>query len=100
MSIIVTLKKWLILNSVQLNEEWGLVDYIFRDKTGILTCNKMEFKYCIIGDICYQYKRGNPKENSEKEILETKKILHLLQIIKCIDLFMIILILIIMEKKF
>ena len=61
-------KRWLAPNSVSLNEECGLVDYIFSDKTGTLTCNKMEFKYCVIGDMCFQFMRGNEEEESEKEI--------------------------------
>ena len=60
-------KKWLKPNSVSLNEELGLVNYIFSDKTGTLTCNKMEFRYCVIGDTCYQYIRGNSEENNKNE---------------------------------
>ena len=59
-------KKFLTTNSVSLNEECGLVNYIFSDKTGTLTCNKMEFKYCVIGETCYQYIK-NKDSNNEKE---------------------------------
>jgi P-type E1-E2 ATPase len=36
-----------------LNEQLGQVDYVFSDKTGTLTCNLMEFKKMSIGTYSY-----------------------------------------------
>lgn len=37
-----------------LNEELGMVNYIFTDKTGTLTKNVMEFKRCSVGGKIYE----------------------------------------------
>ena len=39
--------------TVSINEELGQVDYILTDKTGTLTCNKMEFRNIVVGNDIY-----------------------------------------------
>lgn len=50
---VVQRNKYVKANTSTINEELGQVEYIFSDKTGTLTCNQMEFKYCIVGNILY-----------------------------------------------
>jgi magnesium-transporting ATPase (P-type) len=64
--------------TVSINEELGNVNYIFSDKTGTLTSNKMIFKYCIIQGKCYEYDRNSYKraldvlKDSEKHVINNE----------------------------
>ena len=54
------------VQSSNLNEELGQIDFIFSDKTGTLTCNLMNFKKLVVGNRAY----GEPQENTEDSSFE------------------------------
>jgi P-type E1-E2 ATPase len=58
---------WAVARTSNLNEELGQIQYVFSDKTGTLTCNKMEFKRCSIAGIVYG--AGNQEEFIGYELL-------------------------------
>ena len=73
-------KKYTKVMSSSINEELGQVEYVFSDKTGTLTCNKMKFQGCIIGNHQYGYipneykkKLNDLKEKANSEDLDKKK---------------------------
>ncbi|GAB9473483.1 P-type atpase [Globisporangium polare] len=43
----------MVARNMQLNEQLGQISHIFSDKTGTLTCNKMEFRKCSINGESY-----------------------------------------------
>ena len=62
--------------TVSIIEELGNVNFIFSDKTGTLTKNQLQFKYCIIKNKFYEYiKTGKSRKNKnkKKEMLEQQQ---------------------------
>ena len=65
------------VRTVSIIEELGNINFIFSDKTGTITKNELNFKYCIIGNIIYQYRKVvdnyQKLENEKKEIFSNLK---------------------------
>jgi phospholipid-transporting ATPase len=55
-----------VVQSSNLNEELGQIEYVFSDKTGTLTSNVMEFKQITIGSVSY----GDVKDGDKNYIAD------------------------------
>jgi phospholipid-transporting ATPase len=60
-----------VARTSNLNEELGQIKYVFSDKTGTLTQNKMELKRCSIAGICYG--AGNEAAFNSYQLIENLK---------------------------
>ena len=62
------------VKTVSIIEELGNINFIFSDKTGTLTKNQLQFRFCIIDDKYYEYEKlGRKKKNNNFNIQRRTK---------------------------
>jgi magnesium-transporting ATPase (P-type) len=64
------------VKAVSIIEELGNVNFIFSDKTGTLTKNQLQFKYCIINSKFYQYFKSSKSKKKQKRRLLSNRIIN------------------------
>ena len=63
--------------SVSIIEELGNVNFIFSDKTGTLTKNQLQFKFCIINKKFYRYLKHGKKIITNKKVNDNNSKLNI-----------------------
>ena len=67
-------------------EELGNVNFIFSDKTGTLTKNQLQFRYCIIDNKYYEYeklgrRKRKVRNNNKERKIKRQKTIHTTEIV-------------------
>ena len=62
------------VKTVSIIEELGNINFIFSDKTGTLTKNQLEFRYCIIDNKYYEYEKLGRKKRLTRNNINPRKI--------------------------
>ena len=62
------------VKAVSIIEDLGNVNFIFSDKTGTLTKNQLQFKFCIINNKFYEYIKNIKSNKNKKKKCSSKKV--------------------------
>ena len=60
------------VNSTDLNEDLGQIEYLFSDKTGTLTENEMQFKHFCIEGLIYEERNGLLIELNSESVVSSQ----------------------------